>query len=307
MSAEVSARMYGLLTVCLSGMLSAATHAAASGAPVEQGEASATTTPTAGSKACDRSNSNVVPTIDPLVFFDALVERYRRIELYTDISHLIESVQRDGETTSTTETQLTCEVRSGELRVETGSDQIRQSLGIQSPFPMTPMMRDMQTAYWLWLAPHMTLRFTDDPLVEFRDGVDDGFTPTRAEAVLVDEKPMVQIELRSSERRCRRNRNDEARFELYVDPESMLIERIEGQQMLPDGALQHTTLNITPLSVSDTTSAPLDGGIEGTAADELTEGTPTTPTESGPAASAESDDRSLDGGRDCPYKRRSCG
>lgn len=38
-----------------------------------------------------------------------------------------------------------------------------------------------------------------------------------------------------------------ARFDLLVNLQSMLIERIEGEQRLPDGAEYRTTLDITPI------------------------------------------------------------
>ena len=98
--------------------------------------------------------------------------------------------------------------------------------------------------YNLWLAPHMALRFTDDPLKEFRLGVKEGFTPTKAEHVTVEKKQWVRLELKSGDGL---SEDYTARFDLFVNLQSMLIERIEGEQRLPDGAEYRTTLDITPI------------------------------------------------------------
>jgi hypothetical protein len=37
-----------------------------------------------------------------------------------------------------------------------------------------------------------------------------------------------------------------ARFDLFINPETMLVERIDGEQQLPDGARCTTTMQITP-------------------------------------------------------------
>ena len=54
-----------------------------------------------------------------------------------------------------------------------------------------------------------------------------------------------------------------AKFDLYVDPESMLIQRIEGEQRLPDGADYSTTLDITPIRADqDEVVAPDDNNSD---------------------------------------------
>jgi hypothetical protein len=77
--------------------------------------------------------------------------------------------------------------------------------------------------------------------------VDEGFTATGAESVTIDNKPMVHVELKSGDGS---SEDCQAKFDLFVNPDSMLIERIEGEQVLPDGANYSTTLQITPGEVA---------------------------------------------------------
>src|SRR5262249_7382746 len=95
-----------------------------------------------------------------------------------------------------------------------------------------------------WLAPHMIMRFSDQPLKDFRAGVDEGFTATAAKSITVDNRKLVQLALKSGDGL---SESSAAKFDLFINPESMLIERIEGQQRLPDGANCKTTFKITSI------------------------------------------------------------
>ena len=98
----------------------------------------------------------------------------------------------------------------------------------------------------LWLLPHMSLRFLEDPLKDFRKGVDEGFVPSEASIVNVDNRQLVRLELCSS---TSDTDLTEARFKLFIDPDRMLIERIEGEQQLPNGMAYSTSLEIDTLHV----------------------------------------------------------
>ena len=60
---------------------------------------------------------------------------------------------------------------------------------------------------------------------------------------------MVHLELKSGDGL---SEDYTAKFDLYIDPESLLVERIEGEQRLPDGADYYTSLDITPITAIDT-------------------------------------------------------
>ena len=76
-----------------------------------------------------------------------------------------------------------------------------------------------------------------------RLGVPGGFVPAGAEPASWRDRQYILLELKAVDPA------DDARYELWVNPDSMLIERITGRQTLPDGAHYQTTLTITPTRV----------------------------------------------------------
>ena len=186
--------------------------------------------------------------IDARCFFDLLVHRYQRLIAYEDIADLLQVTQRIGEEPRRVAIRIGCEITGDDLRVTTAPARLRRMLGLDAGFKTSPALDEMALKYKIWLAPHMALRFEDEPQRNFRSGVSDGFTPTEATEVTIDDKAMVHLELKSGDGR----RDDyQATFDLYVNPDSMLIERIEGQERLPGGATFQTTLDITPTRVEN--------------------------------------------------------
>lgn len=177
-------------------------------------------------------------------FFDRLVARYRNLTTYSDISRVVQVIQHAGETESRrVETEMSSQVADGALRTETALSQLRRTFGLELPLPAPEPMRQAELQYQLWMLPHLTLKFSDEPLRDFRDGVHEGFTATDLAPVTVDDRPLMHLELRSGDGT---DANSTATFDLFVDPESMLIERIHGHQRLPDGGNYETTVDITP-------------------------------------------------------------
>jgi hypothetical protein len=185
------------------------------------------------------------PRIDPSCFFDVLIDRYQRLKAYEDVSDVTQVTRRAGEEPKELQTRIGCEIEEGKLHVETPASQIRRGMGLDLEYRRSRAMEAAALEYDIWLAPHMALRFADEPRREFRAGVADGFTATDAETITIDARPMVHLELRAGDGR---DGDCAAQFDLYVNPESMLIERIEGTQRLPDGGDFRTTLDITPLA-----------------------------------------------------------
>jgi len=208
-------------------------------------------TKTAAAKTVASATSATVS--DATLFFDRLVEHYRSLDVYDDTAQLVETTHRDGETSARVETTMACHVAAGELRVNTLAREVRDSLGMAVPVKTTPPMKDSLRKFDLWLAPHMALKFTETPLKEFRAGVDEGFTATEVASVTIDEKDMLHLALRSGDGR---SDHCDAKFDLYINRESMLIERIDGEQRLPDGASYCTTLHITPVTADEAASEP---------------------------------------------------
>jgi len=186
------------------------------------------------------------PRIDPLCFFEALIERYRQLQAYEDIAQVIQITSRKGGEPQRVETRIGCEIRDGRLYVQTPGSQIRRLMGLDVTFRTTPAMDEAARQYDLWLAPHMALKFAQRPEKDLRPGVKEDFTPTGAAQVTIDDKPLVRLELKSGDGpadEC------EATFDLFVDPDSLLVERIRGRQRLPGGKTCETTMQITPLHI----------------------------------------------------------
>ncbi len=163
---------------------------------------------------------------------------------YEDISRVVQVTTRTGQDPHRFEMRIACRIDNDRLRIETPGSQVREGIGLDTPLKKSPAMDALVLRYNLWLAPHMALRFTDEPLKNFRLGVKEGFTPTEAEHVTVEKKQWVRLELKSGDGL---SEDYTARFDLFINLQSMLIERIQGEQRLPDGAEYHTTLDITPI------------------------------------------------------------
>lgn len=198
------------------------------------------------------------PRLDPVDFFERLVSRYRGLHMYKDTVDLIQVTQREGEESSRVRTRINCEIADGRLRIQTPASQVKSNLGLNLPLKSSSPMRESQLRYDLWLAPHMAMKFTDKPLKNLRAGVDQGFVATGIESVTIDNKPMVHVELRSGCGEDSLSEDCAAKFDLYVNSDSMLIERIEGEQRLPDGASYSTTLQITPIDASESADESTD-------------------------------------------------
>jgi len=185
---------------------------------------------------------------DPRAFFDAVVDRYRRLVTYEDRVDVVEIVTRDEGAPHRVETRLTCRIEDNRLHVASSASQVRSG-AVDAPLARSPGMESLVLRYNLWIAPHMVLHFKENPLAEFRLGVPQGFTPTRAEPATIDGRTLIYLELMAAGPPDDASADvaPVARFELWVNPDSMLIERIKGRQTLPDGAGYETRMEITPV------------------------------------------------------------
>jgi hypothetical protein len=159
--------------------------------------------------------------------------------------------RRDGEAPRRVETRIGCAIDDGELRVETPAAALGRRVGLDIPLQISPAMEQARLSYQLWMAPHMALRYGDPPAAAVL-GVTTAteLTATEADIVTIDERELVHLEL--SDPDAETEDASETTLDIYVNPDSMLVERITGQQRLPDGGNYETTLDITPLTaVSD--------------------------------------------------------
>ena len=193
------------------------------------------------------TSANAVSEIDPQAFFGRLIERYRRLETYRDTVDVVYVTAAVGREPHRVVSRISCRIAEGRLRVQTAGSQVRDSIGLDVPIKRSPAMEALVLRYNLWLAPHMTLRFAEDPRKEFRLGVDEGFTPDSARLVTIAGRQKIHLHLRSA---GGPGEQVTAAFDLIVDPNTMLIERIDGEQRLPDGTNYRTSLRITPLEAT---------------------------------------------------------
>ena len=189
-----------------------------------------------------------VAEIDPDAFFDALIERYRRLERYRDVVDAEYVTIRDGAAPHEVRSRLVCQVEADRLRVVTAGAQVRGGLGVDVSLNRSPAVEALVMRYNLWLAPHLTLKFADDPRQEFRLGVAGGVRAEDARPLERGGRAMVQLVLVEPVD-AEAPAGTPARFVLYVNAETLLVERVEGEQVLPDGARYTTVLDITPRDV----------------------------------------------------------
>jgi hypothetical protein len=185
-------------------------------------------------------------------FFEALVWRYRQLIRYADTSRL-EQVVGATEALPAEDLRTSVAVRTvieeGRIEVSTASGRIADVVGAgpkglqRLGLGRTPAEASLRREIDLTLSPHLGLRVLDEPLRDFRPGRSEGFTATQLERITVDEREMIRLELRSG---GATHGEPAAVFGLTVDPESMLIRRIEGSERLPDGRACTTDLSIEP-------------------------------------------------------------
>ena len=181
---------------------------------------------------------------DPDGFLAALVSRYHGLDRYEDTARVVRITERSGSDPTRTETDIRCRIdEAGAVSVETAGAAARSAVGVSIPFRANPVLQEAYEQYVLWLAPHMALRDEDGPLVELSQHSEEPLRATRASAVMMDERDMVQLDLTSGDED---SPSSASRLSLFVDPVSMLVERVETQHRLPDGVVHSTTVDITP-------------------------------------------------------------
>ncbi len=184
------------------------------------------------------------PAIEPGALFESLAARYRQLTAYEDVADVEQVTEPPGGEPRRQELRIACRHDGDRLRITTPGSQVLEGAGLGDPDDQSPALRELTHRYNLWLAPHMALHFAQQPLATFRAGVPEGFLPVGAEPVELEGRRLIRLRLESP------NAPDAkvpptARFDLWLDPKSLLIARIEGVQRLPDGSTYRTTLEIT--------------------------------------------------------------
>ncbi|TVQ55756.1 MAG: hypothetical protein EA377_02955 [Phycisphaerales bacterium] len=199
---------------------------------------------------------NEAPSNEAGVFFERLIERYRRLSGYADTTSIVQTLQHDGsENEQRIETTVQSEVTEGQLRVHTSTSSLADAVTTLLPLRWSDRLHSLRQQYDFWLVPHLSLTIQDD--VPFRRPDVEGRTlmPQEIRSVTINERPLWQLLLveqpDSSDPDLDPDASATARFEVYVDPASMLIERVDGQQQLADGTSSRTTAEIRPTLVRE--------------------------------------------------------
>jgi len=210
-------------------------------------------------------------TSDALAFFQRLVQRYRSLHRYSEEAE-VEQVTEDPATAGPpirTRARVRAEVDDQELTVESSSlaDVVDDALR-----PPADGASDAE----LWMLPHLRLRFDEEPMETFRPAARTPFRASELDRVRVDDRELVRVELLSGETGA-----PDAKFSLYVDPDRMLVERVEGDEWLPGGLRHRTTVRIGAQEVHE--DRPAEPAVVEPATIE-DEAVPAAPTDGPPAA-----------------------
>ena len=181
---------------------------------------------------------------------ERVVDRYRTLAQYEDTVTLEQTTARNGELPNTEKTEVSCELNTdGTVEITTPTEKNRSALGLGFIFDSNPALAEFRRQYDMWLAPHMTLRVHESPLEAFRAGIEEGFMVKAAERVMVEDEEMFRLDLHSGDGDSETYR---AKYELFIHPQTLLIMRIRGAQILPDGANLLSDYIITPHHVVTT-------------------------------------------------------
>ena len=202
---------------------------------------------------------------EALVFFQRLVDRYRALHRYTEEAE-VEQVTDDPATDAPpirTRAKVRAEVDDRELTVESSSllDAVSDTLRPSE---------DGATDAELWMLPHLRLKFDEKPMESFRPATRTPFRASEIDRVRVDDRELVRVELLSGETGA-----PDAKFSLYVDPDRMLVERVEGDEWLPGGLRHRTTVRIDAQEVHE--SRPAEPDVIDEAAEVVEPNDPHTP------------------------------
>lgn len=156
--------------------------------------------------------------------FGLLQRRYQSLRDHRERGELLEEIDLGDSVVRRTETKVDCTVRDGRFAVTTTARRIRTFFGRMVPIRSGPGPRDAARELDRWLVPHAVLD---------RDGTG-GLGPASADDVVVDERSLIRLELEGA--------GD--RVELFVNPETVLVERALGERALPDGGRWRGQLDI---------------------------------------------------------------
>lgn len=199
-------------------------------------------------------------SMDANTLFGKLVHRYRGMSFYQDSVKLAHRTvaPSTGDTANPnepirSEQSIDCVVDGSYLDVVSSVLGGGASCDARDVSPIGRLTMARQ----LWTLPHLALRFADEPLRSMHGGGECGsLVPTRVEEVTIDARQLLRLHLESEQSKATDPlaRCEQSTLDLYVNPASMLIERIEHSHGLGEGLRYEATLEIRPSRAVEETS-----------------------------------------------------
>ena len=186
------------------------------------------------------------PSIDARRLFHELIRRYRTIGRSIESARVTRVVRREGEPDEHSQTQIECRIEDGRIEVVTPASAARSMISGMvggGRLRVGAAVEETQRRSDLALAPHLGLSLASDGDETMPAATPEGLTPARADRVQVGDRSMVHLELTSGDPE---SRHAAQMVDLWINADSLLVERVQGRHRLPDGAEVETTLEITP-------------------------------------------------------------
>ncbi len=190
------------------------------------------------------TTSATVDGVDAAALFGRLVDRYRGLALYSDSVRLAHRTVESGSVgvSTTVEQALDCTVQGPTLDVRSSALGAGGSCDTRDESPLAKVSLSQR----LWTLPHLALRFADEPLRSMQGGCGT-LVPTKVEQVTVDARSFLRLHLETEKPAVGESNNCEhSTVDLFVNPISMLVERVEHSRTLAAGIRYEATLEITP-------------------------------------------------------------
>jgi hypothetical protein len=231
--------------------------------------------------------------LDPAELFRSLVDRYRGLAVYEDSVRLEhrtidgERPSHDGAVEVNAARLMDCLVNGSTLAIR--SSDLRATAADCDASDQSLAGR-LRLERQLWMLPHLSLRFSENPLKSMQ-GSGGELVPVAVEPVTIGAKELLRLHFVSSapaEGAPSDGRAAptgpastpnvsalprEATMDLFVNPRSMLVERVEHSRDIADGVRYEATLEITPERAVPAAGRP----------DDETSGSPATTTVTAPA------------------------
>ena len=189
--------------------------------------------------------------IDAACFLEHVMDRYRSLAVYEDVADVMQETSHEGDATRRVHQRYESRIdENGTPEVEgraIGSTRSVRHVApnlLKSTLRRTPILR----RYSLWIAPHLQLA---QPEVSESDAAAADLktlSASSAEAVSEEGGDLVRLEVETQ------TANDDGRtgrIEFFVNPDSMLVERVRRTEPLPGGGELREEIEIRPTRVLD--------------------------------------------------------